>query len=340
MPTRRTWGEFLKPLAVVISDQHWTRKSYKTADSAFRMAIDKAAELGVPLIDCGDIHTDKSSLNADYLNPLVKALQYAGSKTVKVYVLIGNHNLTHERSDDHALHVLKPYCELVDKPGVTGEFNFIPYQHSADKFLEEVYKFPEGSIIFGHQGTIGGQLGDYVKDPASFDPDKVSKYLIWLGHFHGSYKLGTTVSVGTPYTQSFGEANDAPKGFLIVNEDGSYERVLTNLRKHVTVERHVSTLLDPIPNLQPHDLLWIKVTGPRSVLEQLKKRDIGMHHLGHLSFKLDKVYTDDAPLPSSLPTDAPPSTLLDSLIDNLDETSPVKSYLKDLWREATSESLS
>lgn len=322
-----------KPIAVLISDQHYALSTYEVADQAFRQAIDKAAELGVPLIDAGDISSDKPLIRAEWANVLLKTLEYAEDKKVSVYAVVGNHSLINEKGSEHALHFLNRHCTVVSHPTSTGDFHFIPYQSTPEKFMDAIQKFPKGSIVIGHQGTIGGQLGHYVKDSSAINPDDVKDWKVFLGHYHAHYTLGTTVSIGNPYTLTFGEASDPAKGFLVIYEDGSFERVQTKLRKHVIAEYAYEDLKQPIITYwKQDDLYWIKVTGSHSQLSKLNKSQLGQKLIGHSNFKLDLIYTDSPQLETKI-DNMTSGEILDSLIDVENESTEEKQALKDLWRE-------
>lgn len=321
-----------KPIAVLISDVHYSLKTFQIADVCFRQAIDKAADLNVPLIDCGDLVNDKANLRAEYVNTLIKTFNYALEKNVRIYALIGNHSLIHEKANDHVLHFLAPYCTVVSTPVSVDGFNFIPYQNDSKNFITAIKKFKKGSIVIGHQGTVGGFLGDYVKDSSAFNPDQVKDYKVFLGHYHRHYTLGTTVSIGNPYSLTFGEAEDGPKGFLILNEDGSFDRVYTNQRKHIKLERTLETALETIPAFNRNDFLWLQVTGPASELAKLNKNTVG-NVLGiGANFKLDKLPIEITKLeaPKAQRTDV---QVIDLLIDQSDESANQKEYMKSYARE-------
>lgn len=321
-----------KPLAVVISDIHYSLSTYKIADIAFRAAIDKAAELDVPLIDCGDLTNDKALLRAEVVNTLLATMKYAQSKEVDVYLIIGNHSLINEKSKEHALNFLIPYAIIIDETRYKSKrFAFIPYQHNPNDFYEAINTFPKGSIVYAHQGTIGGQLGDYIKDSSAIDPLKVKEYRLFLGHYHKHYELENTVSIGNPYTLTFGEAGDGDKGFLIVYEDGSYTREVLNIRRHRILDLNASglKLVGTLPVL-PNDLLWVKLRGTYSELKSFSKAQIGKI-LGVQSFKLDKIYEDLVEL-SAPAENRTAEELLDALIDQSNDTDASKTYLKELWR--------
>lgn len=324
------------PLAVVISDVHYTLGTLKEADYAFRHAIDTASRLKVSLIDCGDLTNDKAILRAECVNTIISTMEYAADNLVDVFCLVGNHSLLNEKRPEHSLHFLSLMrnVTVISHPAQICDLNFIPYQSSAQGFIDALHKFPEGSIVFGHQGTKGGHMGDYIKDPTAFDHNLTGLHKILLGHYHQHYELGTTVSIGNPYTLTFGEANDEPKGYLIVYTDGSFERVLLpELRRHVILQYTTQELdiYDCSYPVRPIDLVWIKVRGSASELAKIKKNDIGDNLFGHNNFKLDKIVTESAPVEAKA-DDHTGEQLFDMVIDSTADSEDHKNRLKALWR--------
>lgn len=324
-----------QPKCVVLSDNHYKLDSISLADAAFRAAIDKAHELKVPVIDCGDITNDKALLRSEVVTAIINALKYALEKGVVVYAIVGNHSLINEKGKEHTLQFMEAYCTVISSPCTIAEFNFIPYQSKAEDFISAINQFKKGQVVFGHQGTVGGQLGDYVADPSGIDVDQVAPWTVFLGHLHSHYEHGTTISIGSTRTQSFGEANDGPKGFLIVNEDGSYTREILNYRKHVIINCQYSPFSETIKRLgwdqklpNPSDLVWVKVKAPSQILTKLKKEDLAVF-VGHSNFKLDKISIDSKVIHIDQKLNLSGEEILDQLIDS----KPGQEHLKKLWRE-------
>lgn len=326
-----------KPLAVLISDVHYSLGTLALADKAFRTAIDKAAELRVPLVDCGDITNDKALLRAEVMNALIETMRYANDKDVKVYLLVGNHSLVNEKAKEHALNFLSPYVTVVSAPASIDGFNFIPYQSSKEDFLAALNQFPKKCTVITHQGFMGAFMGEYVQDKSSVDPSLCLDYTIFSGHYHKHQSLQTVTYIGNPYTLSFAEANDGPKGFLILNHNNTYTRVYTNLRKHVTCAVDVGSI-GKIKDINPSDLVWVKLEGLEEDLVKVNKIKLSesLFDTPPVVFKLDKVpRKSNKKLDNKQPLI--PSEMFDSLIETLPCSKKQVDVLKTLWKEVYNE---
>lgn len=328
--------------AVLISDIHFNLKNLELATTSLRTAINKAQELDVPLIIAGDLNDSKAIIRGEVANSLIELFELADNE--RTFLLIGNHDLLSERSKTHSLNFLGPYCHVISSPCSVAGFNFIPYTSSNEEFLQALNMFPKGSLVIAHQGLQSAKMGEYVVDKSSVTPSQVQDYRIISGHYHCHQNIGTTDRktpsygapgnfsyIGSPYTISFAEANDGPKGIQLLRTDNGLTQVPLYLRKHIIVERDIESLFDPIEGINPNDLLWLKLTGPATELEKLNKKQIGAHYIGHANFKLDKIPTKS--ILAIEQTKLTNEQVFDKLIDGSPEPTDTKQYLKQLWRD-------
>ncbi len=344
-----------KPVAVLISDIHYNMKNLTLADAALRMSVAKAKELSVPLIVAGDLHDSKAQIRAECMNAMIATLSLEPS--VYKIIIPGNHCMINEKSSDHSLGFLNKICNIIDKPGFVPKnliwdvgplgFYYIPYQSDASVIVDALKGLPEGLTIIMHQGVLGADIGAYIQDKTSLPKETFKDFRVISGHYHKHQDIkcgrprkgavGLFSYLGSPYTQSFAEANDGPKGFHVLGDDGILTMVPTNLRKHVIVECTVDTLLNTAVDANPGDLVWFKVTGLRSQLQTITKTCIREHVLNIADFKLDLIPTDGAK-PQSIKIEAKSDLeLMDELIMNLEDTEEHKAYLKSLYLEALNE---
>jgi DNA repair exonuclease SbcCD nuclease subunit len=317
-----------KPTAVLISDTHYTVASLEVADTAYTAAIDEAARLKVPLIDAGDLTNDKAILRGEVVNRLIKRMKYAMLKDVPVYLIVGNHSLINEKGAEHTLGFLSPYANVIDAPFRVKNMVLIPYMSQPPTSFE----FAKGTILIMHQGFLGAKMGEYIQDKSSISPELVKDYTVLSGHYHTHQTIGTVTYVGTPYTTSFAEANDPPKGILILNEDGTYTRKILNLRKHAVINLTLDAPYD-LPQINQDDLVWVKLHGAASELQKINKKELGTK-LGLKDYRLELIPTKvDSEPQNRHNQNMSPQALLDDLIDKMAEKDEFKAAIKSLWRE-------
>lgn len=328
------------PIAVAVSDVHFDAPTLTVAKAALTMALELAEKMSVPLIIAGDLNNTKAIIRAEVANAIIDILKDA---KVPVKILVGNHDLVNEKGDEHGLNYLRPYAQIIDQPLYDSEVGvgFIPYQNTTDKVRDALKLFEPGDILIMHQGILGAHMGEYILDKASIEPEALAPFKCISGHYHRHQTVGTLTYIGSPYTTSFAEANDGPKGCLVLNSDGTFEQREFNLRRHVIIEATVSEInkIKAEHNkylVSPQDLLWLKVSGSYLELEELSKKELGEYLFGHCNFKLDKICTSGAPV--EITTEARSNAeILDVIIDGTPEQPDRKQELKALWRELLDE---
>lgn len=328
-------GDSSEEKAVVISDVHYSVATLSLADAAMRHALDKAEELGVPLIVAGDLLDSKAIIRAECANALIALLSTA---TVPIYILRGNHDQCSERSKEHALNFLRPYATVIDEavfePAL--ELHFVPYHHDVEELRRVIADISPGATVIMHQGFLGAAMGEYITDRSSLDPIEVDHLNVITGHYHKRQTVGTVNYIGTPYSITHAEANDGPKGFRILLEDGTLDFIPCGLRKHVKIKttfKDLQSILSGDKVVNPDDILWLQVTGRLFELDSLSKKEIGMQLLGHQNFKLDLIYEEHELANAAELKTFTDAELLDKIIDDSEETREGKEYLKKLWRQ-------
>lgn len=333
-----------KPTAVITGDLHFTPATLELATSAWRQAEGKALALGVPLVINGDTLDTKTIMRGECVNRLVELL---AAPKVKVYVNVGNHEKISEKGKEHTLHFLKPYCTVIDTPTFVPELKayIIPYEHDSDLYLTWLASCTKSKTLIVHQGVQTAFLGHYVQDTSSLPVAAFAPFRVIGSHYHRYQdthtgpelpgRVGVFSYVGSGYTTSFGEAEDGPKGFCVLYDDGTLEVVPTNLRKHVKIDVRVEELqYEFSKDINPGDLVWVKITGPSLQLQALKKPDLakilGLHSE---NFKLDLVPTDSKRVTAPVGKGQTESEVMDALIDASPESDTEKAVLKAYYRE-------
>ncbi len=325
-----------KPIAVISGDIHYSLSNLELADAATRMSIAKANELSVPFIANGDTHDSKANLRGECINAMIKTFNTA---KIKPYVNIGNHCKINEKSEEHSLNFLKPYAHVIEKPTYIDALSLyiMPYHHDTRELIDSIKYIHKDYPIILHQGILGSNMGDYIQDKSALSPNDVAGKRIIASHYHARQTItlpdgGVWDYVGSPFTMSYGEANDPEKGFQILMDDGSLEFIPTNLRKHIVIETDDNfTAPNPLIVPKQNDLVWVKIRDTKEKLSKIT-RPMVMSWLGIDNFRLDLIPTDSVITASK--SRLPEPELLDSLIDSTTETSDAcKSRLKDKWRK-------
>lgn len=334
-----------KPRAVIINDIHYNEKNLELADKALNRAIEEATIMQVPLVIAGDLNDTKAIIRGECLN---KILQTISRATTQVYVIVGNHDRLNEKAPAHSLEFLKflPNVKVVDQmiyAQSVGAY-LLPYYHNTEDLREDLRIIPDGSDLIIHQGVLGADMGEYIVDKSSIEPEAFAKFRVASGHYHCKqeivtdgkkhttpFEVGTFHYLGTPYSITAAEAHDGLKGINILT-DNSLDFVPLFLRKHIKIECQWDQVMGPFDGINKEDILWLQVSGPSSELDKLKKKDIGLALIGHQNFKLDLIPDSSSVLPSEELKNFTDEEILDKMIDESEETIEAKQYLKTLWR--------
>lgn len=328
-----------KPVAVLISDVHYSLPALKLADAAVRMAIETANSLNVPLIVAGDLHDTKANLRGECVNAMVKTFQLMRCTT---YIIIGNHDLINEKAKDHSLNFLEPYVYLVSAPTpfeLKNHVMLLPYFADKEEAKKALKKYgPNYKTLIMHQGIEGSNSGDYIQDKSAVTYEDAAGCRVVSGHYHTRQTIqlpdgGQWDYIGNPYTLNFAEANDPPKGYQVLFDDGSLQFVPTDLRKHVVIETQVDDLIAIPYTHSPGDLLKFKLSGTKEELLSITKQQIADNYDIKEAFKLELI-TTDAPVATLQAKGLTQAETLDSLIDSMADTSVErKERLKGLWKD-------
>lgn len=330
------------PAFVAISDIHFNIYTLDIATKALRAAIWEANRLDVSLVIAGDLNDTKALIRGEVANTLILLLKFARNP---VYILVGNHDKLHEKSLEHGLNYLSPYAIIIDKPmclplgyNKFSDIYAIPYisdPEELDKQLSLIKAEKTAKILIMHQGFKGAEMGHYVQDKSSTDPFALTQFKIFSGHYHKHQTIGPVTYIGNPYTLTFGEAEDGPKGILIVNEDGSFEHKPLGLRAHKVIKFDIKDLeyVDLLDGVNAsEDIIWIQVLGPSLELAKINKKKLGEQLLGHANYKLELCPYDTEILTANLEQNSP-NLILEQLIQNSAETEDDKKALKELAYE-------
>jgi DNA repair exonuclease SbcCD nuclease subunit len=332
-----------KPVAVLISDVHYSVHNLALADKSVSLAIELANNLNVPLIVAGDLHDTKANLRGECVNAMLQTFRTCYQK---IYVMIGNHDKINEKSAEHSLNFLREdnRVVIVDEPMTLPDSNFllmIPYQHDPAEARKLAKAGSNYKVLIMHQGITGSNSGEYIQDKSAITKDDVAGLRVISGHYHTRQTIelprgGKWDYIGNPYSLGFGEANDPEKGFQVLYDDGSLEFIPTNLPSHRIIrcgwdDMH-GLFWGPILKIKDNEKLWIKVEGTKEQLNDVTKDWLRKQFHIPGDFRLELISTETttkAPEKKNLSQ----ADVLDHLIDSLTNTSDEgKTRLKSTWK--------
>ncbi len=333
-----------KALAVVSGDIHYDLSTLAVADKATRLAIEKANTLQIPFVANGDTHNTKANLRGECVNAMIETFKLA---KVQPIINIGNHCKINQKSIEHSLNFLAPFAQIIAVPEFVPRLNsyVIPYNHDVQELRDYLKTLPYGATIIAHQGVTSANFGEYLNDTSALSPKDLAKFRTILSHYHNRQDIecgpregfiGLASFVGSPYTTTFAECSDLPKGFQVLYNDGSLEFVPTNLREHKVLDLHVSELnTDRLFMGENSDIVWIKIRGPSSQLSTLTKSWIAQDLDINQDFRLDLIPDDVHYSVQSGHDNQTQEQSLDALIDSTTEDAERKERLKQLWKGMT-----
>jgi hypothetical protein len=264
---------------------------------------------------------------------------------IPAIILVGNHDRINEKSSSHALEFLdNDFTDVRANPFEWANgIHLVPYQHDLPFLKAYLRDICPGSVVIMHQGLQGSDSGDYFQDPTALAWEDVAHLRVISGHYHRRQDIKTGPNglfsyIGNPYTLGFGEANHPPKGFQILNNDGSLEFVPTNLRRHIIFECDLGSPMSMMacPKLGNEDLLWMKARGKPSGTNTKDFKSYAASYAGiNIPFKFEHILDEQHSMLETLKSTSSYSDqdLMDQLIDSLSNTDDAqKERLKHLWK--------
>lgn len=337
-----------KPIAVLIADVHYNTSTLALADFSVCTSLAKADELGVPLVIAGDLHDTKANMRGECVNAILKTLKRANSDLYCVRVLVGNHDLLNVKGKAHALEFLRSDTKIVDTAFYDGTIDawLLPYYDDLRELKQVLDVIPTGSKIIMHQGVKEAWKGHYIHDETAAPAEWFANFRVISGHYHraqtincrngrrlGKNEAGSFSYIGNPYTLTFAEANDGPKGYQILYEDGTLEQKILDLRKHKVFRLQAKDvhLMEKIA--EKEDICEVHLLGQQTQVDSIDKTDLGMRLFGHDNYRLMREADKDDRAPFKVDVITPRQNLInliDSLIDSDDNKKYLKSLLEDL----------
>lgn len=228
----------------IIGDPHITPKSLDKGAQLFRTV----EQLGNPAIWLGDLLDTKEVIRGKCLNLFY---EYFQSSKLQHIILVGNHDWFNLECQDHSLKPLSslPNVRIIDKVEVHPKlpFLFFPYIHDKVALKETLRQIQlsdnaKDTVVFGHFDVSGFDYGNghLCEDGIITHDDFKGFKRVISGHFHKLQQTGNFTYLGTPFSHSFGEANQDKVLGTYTLDDDQLQLTPTNFPRHISTKIDLS----------------------------------------------------------------------------------------------------
>jgi DNA repair exonuclease SbcCD nuclease subunit len=205
-----------------------------------------AKKLGVPLVCAGDVFESRKAQELTVLKGFSDILDTVHGYGLKLHLIAGNHDKTSYSSDDSFIEPFKHHPALLyySKQEVVwfGKTSvaFVPF-YQDDVYIERLAQVDTAVICVSHTAVNGSVNNDGSKVEGGLSAKLFAGFkLVILGHYHNASQPAHNIYHTPSLNQSsFGE--DTDKGFTIVFDDLTMERVQPQAPSYVTVKIDMDT---------------------------------------------------------------------------------------------------
>ncbi len=248
------------------------------------------------MINLGDTLDVKQTISTSTLNYLARAFKLLNETFDKIYLLVGNHDMSKKSYDSngHNLHIFEGYNNviLVDVPKIYEiygkTFYLLPY--FPNEYMKD-HIFPKADYLCGHIEVQGFMLNQFIKAEEGINANAITNNYehVFLGHFHKRQTRGTISYIGNLCRFFYGEDDDERGWTILDTETGNQEFVEYEHPRMYKFK--ISTLLeitDMSLIFNPGDNLKLVIDSNLkfSELEELKSKLI-------LEYKINDLVLDD-----------------------------------------------
>ena len=168
-------------------------------------------------------------------------------KCKNIYVLRGNHDtIRKDGTSDTTLSLYKDKATIINDTEthfIGGmDFDFIPHYEDEELIIKDLEK--SKNPVFGHFGFDGCVSNGHYAYESFVKKAHFKKKLAFLGHIHKPRQYGNVYVLGTPYSNTFGEANTQKYMHELIITDRKIKEVI---KKPIDFGiRHVVCTLDKL----------------------------------------------------------------------------------------------
>lgn len=222
----------------VVGDPHVTTKSL----DRFQRLIDIVEAQHNKVIWMGDLLDNKEVIRGKCLNAW---FEYLRDSKLEHIILVGNHDWFNLECLDHSLKTLSslPNVTVVDSLQKINHLYFLPYVHNGEKLRKILSQVPDGATVFGHMDVKNFDYGNGHYSESGLELSELSRFkLVVSGHYHAFQQKDNLIYIGTPFSHSFGESDQAKFIGLFESNESTLEVFPTPMARHVTLELDLEKL--------------------------------------------------------------------------------------------------
>jgi len=270
---------------VWVTDVHITTYNLQLCKQVFDKILEAVVEFECGgIIITGDVYNSKSLIYSQAQNLFFEFVSHKDLRDKDIIVMPGNHDLENLKSFRHALEPLKSLenVTIVDPPEpfihTQTRAAFIPYLHDKNLMLKAINKCKGIPNLFIHDGVNGAKIGNSHTDDFSFCPTTYKDFEnVYAGHYHSYQVVDNITYLGTPFSQSFSEANKTSYiGMIDFDTGAKLLKIPTNLRRHIELSFDLRKQKIDKAKIEkalqnPDNILKIKLSGNTKQLQAGKK---------------------------------------------------------------------
>lgn len=260
----------------IIGDPHITPKSLEKGYQLFQIVED----MGNPCVWMGDLLDTKEVIRGKCLNAFY---DYFSKSKLQHIVLVGNHDWFNLECLDHSLKPLSslPNVRVIDKIEAHPKlpFVFFPYIHDRALLKDQLQQIASKDLIaFGHFEVSGFDFGNghLCEDGVITHDDFKGFKRVISGHFHKLQQTGNFTYIGTPFSHSFGEANQDKALGIYTLDDDRLTLIPTEFPRHLSIKidlckKNATEKLEQFLDGNGNNLIRVQLHGTAEDVAKLNK---------------------------------------------------------------------
>lgn len=228
---------------MIVGDIHIKPSNLGTAQIFFDF-LDKKLDEHRPkyLIFLGDVYDTKAIIRSEAQNFLFRWCEKTEkNRDMSILILTGNHDFVDADCSDTALLPLSALSRvtIVDRHKSLGDVGLVAFYRDNNKFLDAIRQNPTWKMVFCHQDFNGFKYNSGIDITEGVALEALDHQTIFIvGHIHTQQKNKNVFFLGTPYSMSFGEANEQKQIALL--DEGKLKLIdVVGVPQHYLIEMKI-----------------------------------------------------------------------------------------------------